>query len=456
MSHYLYPLLAHQAQGVKFILDRWAAGSGAALFHEMGTGKTYTALTSLVQAGVQRALVVAPVSVLPVWKRENQERLTRPFQVYTADEFSLAVDRGTTDGRALLLISYESMWRRVKLLREFRPEAVILDESHRIKSPKAKQSKFAHTLVKIPKRLALTGTPIAQSPLDAWSQVRVLDPALLGDSYYAFRNRYAVVEERKLTDGRRFQKVTSYKNLGELGQRLRQVGHFVTKAEAIDLPPKTHIVRAVQLSAEELRAYEAMRKLAVVSLEQERVVTAAHVTTQLLRLQTLANGWIASQGRIDELGSSKLDELGDLLTGELSGQPTVVFAWFRHDLVRIAAQLAKLGIQYFELTGDTSAADREKAVAAFQAGERTVFLAQQKVGGYGITLTRASHVIYYGLTWSVEAWLQSQDRIHRVGQRWPCTYVYLQAAGTVEEKIYQAVLEKRALAERVTNWKELF
>ena len=189
----------HQRRAAAFALDRLDQGGGAALLMEMGTGKTLTSIGivgRLRMAGlISRLLIVAPLSILGVWRDE--------FDRFAGYDYSLLVLEGTAakkadairhmNGTALqvLVINYESAWRLEKELAAWRPDMIVCDEGHKIKTHNIAASKAMHRLAARAKyRLLLTGTIISNKPVDVFSQYKFADPKVYGNSFYQFRNRY--------------------------------------------------------------------------------------------------------------------------------------------------------------------------------------------------------------------------------------------------------------------------
>jgi len=445
-----------------------------ALLMEMGTGKT---LTSIAIAGhrwkydgLRRVLVVAPLSVVPVWPRE--------FADYAAFPVDCRALKGTSAEKAGMLgdfpppgdalqvavVNYESTWRIEPALKRWLKEAgrggamIIADESQRIKTPVAAQSKAMHRLgAAAAYRLILTGTPVTNSPVDFFSQYKFLQPEIFGTSFTAFKARYCDMMAFEGENGS-FKKIIGYRNLDELVRKAHSVAFRVTKAEALDLPEETIQHRLIELEPRTMRLYNELRREAIAALENSSVVTAQNVLTKLLRLSQLTGGFLTDEdGRTHPVGTEKLhafeETLDDLLD---AGKKVVVFARFIPEIRTICSLLEKHGIQYRCITGEVDGTERGKAVQAFQMDpDVRVFVAQIQTAGLGITLTAADTAIFYSMDFSLANYEQAKARIHRVGQRNTVTHIHLIAAGTVDEKIFEALREKKNLAELVVDrWRE--
>lgn len=435
---------------------------------EMGTGKTLTAIAiaghRLKYDGLRRVLVVAPLSVVPVWPREFAEYAAFPVDcralkgTSTEKAATLAAFPPPGDALQVAVINYESTWRIEAALKRWLQEAgrggamIIADESQRIKTPGAAQSKAMHRLGQIAAyRLILTGTPVTQAPTDFFSQYKFLDPAIFGTSFTAFRARYCVM------GGFENRQIVSYKNMHELVQKAHSIAFRVTKAEALDLPEETIQPRFVELDPRTMRLYNELKREAIAELEKG-VVTAQNVLTKLLRLSQVTGGFVTDvDGQVQQVGGEKMrafeETLDDLLD---AGKKVVVFARFIPEIRAICKALEKRGLQYRYITGEVSQTERGEAVQAFQTmPEVRVIVCQIQTAGLGITLTAADTAIFYSMDFSLANYEQAKARIHRVGQRNTVTHIHLIAAGTVDEKIFEALREKKNIAELVVDrWRE--
>jgi SNF2 family DNA or RNA helicase len=332
---------------------------------------------------------------------------------------------------------------------------MIIDESTTIKNPKAKRTKAILDLRKETKyRRILTGSPVTQSPMDLWAQMDFLDPEILGQSsYYAFRTRYAVVIEATAAGGtHRYQKIVKFRNLKELGDRVAPHSYRILKKDCLDLPDKVYTKREVELSDEQKKAYGEMKANAMAILKGESM-TAVNVLTQLIRLHQITCGHMKTDSaEILDLKNNRLDELMHIL-GETSGK-VIIWANYIHDIQAIEKAIsAEYGTSscctYY---GATPTEERQKCINAFQ-GKTSIrfFIGNTQTGGYGITLTAASTVIYYSNNYDLEKRIQSEDRAHRIGQENKVLYIDLVTKGTVDEKIIQSLRNKVNIAKEISG-----
>ncbi|MBW2560470.1 MAG: DEAD/DEAH box helicase, partial [Deltaproteobacteria bacterium] len=402
-----------------------------------------------------------PSSVVPVWPAEFKLHADFPHDIrplegpVTKRVEILEQWEPDPDRLQVAVVNYEATWRMEQALVTWKPDMIICDESQRIKTSSTRQSKAMHCLGRIAKyRLILTGTPITQGPLDLFSQYKFLDPAIFGNSYYAFRARYAIM------GGYENRQVIGYKNLPELIQKAHQVAFRVTKAEALDLPEYTDQVLYCDLERKANALYQQLAKESVAELSEEKVLTVANVLTRLLRLSQVTGGFLGDgEGEIYQVSRSKLKLLEEILDDLLdAGKKAVIFARFLPEIRAIKKLLDKKGVGYAWITGEVKQEARGDEVRWFQEDpECRVFVAQIQTAGLGITLTAADTAIFYSLDFSYANLDQAKARLHRIGQRNAVTNIYLLARGTVDEKIFAVLQEKKSVADMIVDgWRDFF
>lgn len=459
-----------------------STSSGYALLFEQGCGKSLTAVAIAGELYKQRlidkALVIAPLAVCPVWPREFADyadfdvsvSILEGSKAKKIDSLQDLLSHGT--GLKVAAINYESVWRIEKEIHNFRPSLVICDESQRIKDPMSKQSKAVHILGDHARfKLILTGTPVANSPLDFFSQYRFLDRSVFGDSWYAFRARYAITnQEINHSTGRKYSRIVGYQHLDELVSKAHSIATRVTKEQALDLPEQLDQILYCYLEPTARKAYIELCKSSIAELEQGLAVSTRHIVTRLLRLSQIAGGFVRTDidgyeeqsgaGEIVQISQAKLklfeETLSDLLS---SDKKIVVFARFTAEINAIVDITAKLvgSDGYRLIDGRVPGSQRGQAVADFQNDpDVKVFIAQIQTAGLGITLTAADTAIFYSTDYSYAAYEQAKARIHRIGQKHPCTYIHLLAKDTIDEDVQEALKHKANIADLcVDNWRKL-
>lgn len=477
MLEYIYKTLPfkHQRDIFEMSRDREAF----ALLLEMGCGKTKIAIDTaawLYATGqIGGVLVVAPNGVHQNWV-DNEVPTHMPDYI----PFKAAIYRSQpTKSEAAALkatLEYDDLKivamnveafatkKGIEFADQFLnaiPSIMIVDESSTIKSPKALRTKAILKLGRKAKfRRIMTGTPITQSPLDLYTQFAFLDPTILRcSSYYAFRNRYAIMREMK-TGGRSFMVVQGYCNLDELTKLITPHSARVTKAECLDLPDKLYQKRYVELSAKQKQLYEALRRNLIAEFAGKQVV-ATIALTKLLRLQQIIGGFVAFEdGSLEAIDdrNPRLTALVETLE-EVQGK-VIIWARFRNEIKIITDMVSSIygPAAVVEYHGGIDNATRADAVARFQNDPSVrFFVGHVQAGGKGLTLHAATTVIYYSNDFSLENRLQSEDRAHRIGQQHAVTYIDLVAPRTIDERLVQCLRTKKELADQITgdelrNW----
>jgi len=449
-------------------------GKGFGLLFEMGCGKTLTAI-AVAGAGyqmgkVKRVLIVAPTSVCAVWPQE--------FQNYAAFPYTVRTLLGTKTQRLKELnelvkfpyprlkaavINYESVWRDeiYEALKEYDADLIIADESQRIKTHDAEQSKALHRLGDQARyKMILSGTPVQNEAIDIFSQYRFLDPTIFGANFYAFRGRYCVM------GGFNKKQVVQYRDLDELIKKEHSIAYRVTKEEALDLPEQTFENRYVTLNKKERDLYDRLRKDSVAELSNGGKITATTVLTKLLRLQQFTGGFLMEDGagKPQLVSSGKLDALSDIIHDYVmeGKKKLVIFARFLPEIHEIEAlcqkMLGKAGMKAVSIYGEIKKEERGDIVRQFQTDPKTMaFIGQIDTAGTGITLTAADTCVFYSVNFNYATYSQSLSRIHRIGQHHPCTYIHLVAEKTVDESILNSLAKKEDLAKTVVDtWRNYF
>lgn len=447
---------AHQAKA--FLLSRDA--QKFALFMDMGTGKSKviidTACWLYGQGRINAVVVIAPNGVHSNW-------VERELPVHMPDGVPLeaAVWRSSDESKsakakleallqpreALKIISVNveafASEKVVKYLTRFiqgRQTLVVIDESTRIKTPGAARTKAILKLFKrAPYKRILTGTPVTEGVENLFSQLLFLGEDILGfSSFYTFRNRYCEM------GGFQQKEIVGYRNLPELVSLVEPFSFHVRKEDCLDLPAKVYETREVDLTPEQRKAYDDLKKRLVAELGGA-TLSVPQAMTKVMRLQQIACGWFPTdEGDIIPLPCNRLKVLKDVLE-DVRGK-AIIWCRFRADIEAVLKLLGKDAVAYF---GDVSSEDRTRAIEEFQNGKVPYFVGNPKSGGIGLTLTAATTVIYYSNSFSLEERLQSEDRAHRIGQTKTVTYIDLLARNTVDEKIVKALQEKKDVAELV-------
>ena len=431
----------HQREALSFVKDK----PGSMLAMEMGTGKSKVAIDLMDAQDYRRVLILCPLSVVAgVWPGELTKHSRAPWTVLPLAHGSVKDKQAQAEmalasaERVAVVINYESAWREPfgSWAKKQKWDLVVMDESHRCKSPGGVASRYCSRLSdRIPQRLALTGTPMPHSPLDIYAQYRALDKGIYGTSYFRFKSRYAVM------GGWSNQQVVGYRHQEELQEKFYSIAYRVEAADVLDLPPLLTVNRMCELAPQARKLYRTLERDFIADLDEGRI-TAVNALSQLLRLQQVTSGYARTEdGRDVEVDTTKAELLADLLE-DMGKEPVVVFARFKHDLQVVHRAAGKLERPSYEISG-------ERKELSLWNEEGGVLAVQIQSGGLGIDLTKARYAVYYSLGFSLGDYLQSRARLHRPGQERPVEIIHLIASQTVDEKVMAALAAREQVVENI-------
>lgn len=442
-----------------------------AYFLEMGTGKTKVAIDNVAylyqEKLINTAIVIAPNSVYKNWIKEIETH--SPISDYTMfiwkDDVKINYQ---IDKLNYVLMNIEALSHKsgfeflLKLVMDTGQKAMmIIDESTTIKNDKAKRSKNICKLSPHVKyKRILTGSPVTKSPLDLYQQCAFLSKDLLGyPSFVAFRARYAVMKQINMGPNRVILIPQYYTNLDELEAKIKKFSFRVRKVDCLDLPEKIYQQRYVNLTKEQVKVYEELRKYAR-SVIEDKEVSFANKLTEILKLHQVCNGYLKTDdGEIVPFDNDpKLEELLSII--EESDGKFIIWANYIHNIKTIVKTLRK---EYGDesvvsIYGEITTENRKKAVEEFQGNDKVrFFVGNPSTGGYGLTLTAASYVVYYSNNYNLEIREQSEDRAHRIGQTKSVTYIDLIIDKTIDSHIISALKRKikisaETMGEEIKNW----
>lgn len=437
----------YQKRGLDFLVHASSLGLGPVLADDMGLGKTLQALAWL-QHNVGEApdrgpcLVVCPASVVHVWKREA-ERFTPGLRVMVLGRGRERFEQWDEIAECDLVVTNYALLRRdVARWREIKLRALILDEAQNIKNPDTAVARAARAL-EASHRLALTGTPLENRPLDVWSIVACLNPGYLG-SRNEFQDRFGNPDNppssyRLLSARLRpiLLRRTKDQVAPELPERIEQ------RLEC-DLTPGQRQLYLAELHSSRQRVFDLAED--EVDLRRNRVAVLAVLT----RLRQICCHPALVGGAAD-LGSGKFETVFALLESLLAeGHKVLLFSQFVRCLNLLEAELTARDMRYHLLTGSTQ--DRQGVVDAFQAdADPCVFLISLRAGGTGLNLTDASYVILFDPWWNPAVEAQAIDRTHRIGQTQSVFAYRMATRGTIEEKIWELQQRKAKMLSDVLS-----
>lgn len=452
----------HQKAALDYLYKR----SSAALYTSPGTGKTKVIIDLIVNKGFNRVLIVCTNKGCAVWEKQFQihsnidknsvKNLAGTSSANKAAYLdSLCKSRKNTSKTPKIVIcNYEGVWRdkvaQTLLRKTMRLDCVICDESHRIKSPASKVSRFLSRLGdRVPNRYLVTGTPAAENPMDIYAQYRFLDKSIFGTSYSKFKERYQNLDtQASMKLGFPvLDKEQPYIHLDELHDKMFSCAFYAESS--IKLPKQFNVITPYTVDSRTEKLYKELEKEGALMCKQG-YMEVENVLSMSLRKQQLLSGSVRvetddKQHKDIKVSDSRIEVLEELLQQFSSSEPIVVFAVFRRDLTKIRELCKKLKRGYSEISG------KENTQHEWDAGKTSVIGVQYSSGSESIDLTRARYCIYYSLTHSLALYEQSKKRIHRPGQTRSVIYYHICAKmskkKTIDEHILHALKNKQDVVE---------
>ena len=440
----------YQTEGLAWLQFLREQNLAGILADDMGLGKTAQTLAHLLlekESGRldRPALIVLPTSLIFNWT--NEAARFAPglsiLSLHGPERKSRFADIPRHD---VVLTTYPLLWRDVADLTRYAYHLLILDEAQTVKNARSQGAEVVRR-IEARHRLCLTGTPLENHLGELWSQFDFLLPGFLGSNQTFTKYWRTPIE--KQGDVRRRELLA------------RRVRPFILRRKkeevARELPPKTIIVRKVELAGGQRDLYETVR-VAMDAKVREEIASKGFNRSQIVILDALLKlRQVCCDPRLLKSKSvqkikerAKLDLLMTMVPELVDeGRKILVFSQFTSMLALIAKELRLLALDYALLCGDT--VDREEQVRRFQAGEVPIFLISLRAGGVGLNLTAADTVIHYDPWWNPAAENQATDRAHRLGQDKPVFVYKLIIAGSIEEKILALQEGKAELAARILS-----
>ena len=459
----------HQLAALRYLMKE--EHSSAALLLKMGAGKTKIWIDLINNKGWDTTLIVCPFKATRVWVNQfpihsldesisvyNLANLSSKEKVKAIEKTEYSREQGR---RIVYIINYDSIWRepfKTFIKNKMNIDAIICDESHRLKSPSSKVSKFMQVLGRRCKhRYIATGTLLAQTPLDVYAQYRFLEPEIFGTSFSKFKSRYTKLDARlSMRLGREvLDKEEPYVNLEELNRKIMSCA-FSVDAE-LDLPPTRDIVVEFALNPKTEVLYNKLKKEGAIELEGGNL-EITNALSMVLRAQQLTSGFTQLEDDLGNRHIELLDEerckaLSDLLTDLHPEEPVVIFAKFRQDIKNIRRVCKALNRGCSEISGKCDEYD------TWNSGETSILIVQIETGAEGLDFTRARYAIYYSLTHKLWVYNQSKKRLHRPGQKHSVTYYILagklRKGKSVDEGILESLNRNENFIKRVLEEKTI-
>ncbi len=456
-----------------------------ALLMEMGTGKSWVTIVDaanlFLEGQIDLMLIVAPNGVHRNWI-VNEVPAHLPLQEgqFMAGYWTATESKAQRNLRQLIeafqpeklfkifAINAEAFstgkgQQYIEGLIKNRRVYMIIDEANQImKNPKAQRTK---ALLKVGKKenikvtRILTGTPVTQGAFDLFAPFKFLDPSITGFSTFTgFKHEYGEFVTMTFKGRKPFQQLVKYKNLDRLKKSIAPYSYRVLKKDCLDLPAKVYEKVYVDLPAIQGKVYSELRDEFIVELKGKSgaigIVEASLALTRILRLQQILGGFVPVelQDRVQKVAfevNPKINKVKEIIEGLPKDAYIIIWCRFTDEIKALELEYAGHCVTYY---GGCNDEQKANAIMAFQEfGDRRIFIANQQCAGLGLTLTRASTVIYFSNSFSYADRLQSEDRCHRIGQKNKVTYIDLISPNTVDEKILKALRAKKDMADFITG-----
>jgi SNF2 family DNA or RNA helicase len=432
MRDYNWPGMYKPFEHQKTVAAFLTMHSRAFNFGEQGTGKTMSAAWAadyLMEKGlIKRVLIVCPVSVMDnAWRSDLFKTLMhrRVDIAHGSAEQRRKVIQGNAE---FVIINYDGVPIMMEYLMLAGFDLVIADEANAVKTTSTRRWKSMAKLVKPNTWLwMMTGTPAAQSPVDAYGLAKLVNPNGVPRFFNGFREQV-------------MQKVTNFKyiprpNAKDIVHAALQPAIRFTKKECLDLPEITYVTRHVPMTQQQKHYYDEFRKHMLISAAGEQI-TAANAAVKLNRLLQIASGasYTESGAILDYDISNRYRVLEEVISE--TDRKVLVFVMYTHAIQALQSRLKEDGYTVGVINGAVSAGERTRLFRAFQDDpDPRILIIQPQSAAHGVTLTAADTIVWWGPTSSLEIYAQANARPHRAGQKFPCTVVRLEGA-PVERHVY--------------------
>jgi SWI/SNF-related matrix-associated actin-dependent regulator 1 of chromatin subfamily A len=394
------------------------------------------------------AIIVCPASIKFNWKHEIKAWMDTPENVYVIEKglgAKIAKKKGNPQElikeASIIIINYDILGKWEQELLKLVNHVIVFDESHVLKNPKANRTQVATRIShSIPHSILLTGTPVLNRPVELFSQLHIINPKMYPkESFFSYAKKYCDAQAQSIGYGKTAWDFSGASNIPQLADEIKAIMIRRTKEMVLpELPEKRR--SSVIFRLDNVREYEDQKKAFKRWLIEEKGMSADS-TTVLSEIEYLKQ--MSAKGKM----KSALEWLDNSFVE--SGQKVVVFATHKET---IGALMDHFGDIAVKIDGSTSQKDREKAVNEFQNNPNVlVFVGNIQAAGVGITLTAASNVVFLEFAWVPGLMTQSEDRLHRIGQKNAVNVYYLLAENSIDEMIMSMLERKREVTEGITG-----
>lgn len=474
-------LLPHQKAACRIadLFDKFA------FFYDTGTGKTVLALdiiTSKAQKDDASFLIICPKPIIMTAWMDDQKnfypemKLNPMSQNVTLRQY-LDINRrwNVLDGRSVFndylyysnwmsgskanqlkyvrsvmigkakhyIVNPESFVRNIEFYKTLGIKGLIVDESSILKNYSSKISKSVREFADLCKYVyLLSGKPAPNNTMEYFSQMKVVAPDDFPMSYDAYRKKYYVNINNKIV-------CKSEEAEKEVSDLIGKHSIVVSKSDCLVLPDTVHMVRKITLDKEVMKKYESMYRDYFINIEQQekeskknkKIYNVNNKLASLMKLRQLVSGFLLdSEGNVTAIHEYKEAELLRILD-EIGDEQVIIWCQFKYEIQKLKTLLESIGKIVVTAYSDTK--DKDDSIKKFKEGEADIILAHPKTLQYGVTFVNCRYAVYYSLSYSFEEYYQSHDRIYRYGQKNICSFIFLQAEGTIDEVLYDCVQGKK-------------
>lgn len=467
---------SHQLKALRYLYKR----DTAALYTDMGTGKTKVMIDLIYNRNFKRVLVVGTPKSCDVWEEQiaihgfeskmeclNLKGLGMEKRIDLLKKFMQNKKLAKNEKIKIVLINYESVWRppldKYFMRKSVGFDCIICDESHKIKTPSSKCSKYLTKIGNTVKcKYLVTGTPIAENPMDVYAQYRFLDNSIFGTNFSNFKDQYQNVDVRRTAavGYTVLDRKNPYKNLDQLREKMFSCAFYIESS--VELPEQTFLQYNFNLPETVQGLYNEIQEEGVLELNGKFVETN-NVLSLILKLQQITSGYLPidpkyqdeymEKPKVINIHKERVNALQELIESLPKGEPLVIFANYRKDLKNIRNLCKKLNLGYSEVSG------KYDTLNEWRAGKTQIIGVQYSSGSESIDLTRARYCVYYSLTRKLALYTQSKKRIHRPGQTRPVVYYHFIAkipnGKTIDEIMYDSLIAKKDVVDYIMERRNL-
>jgi SNF2 family DNA or RNA helicase len=457
--------MKHQLDGVSFLSDNKGVG---ALFMEIGTGKTLTALASYLYLRGKtpglKLFVFCPLSLIHgAWGREIERFTNLSWCDMHSDEYK---------GQDVAVANFEHLLSEKRfialkaMLAGSGPWMCVVDESTKIKNPNAKTTKMLlslHSMFIF--RIICSGCPSPNIAWEYWSQMYFLNPNILGPSFHKFKNTHFQLQRGKQVAPGTFMNKAALREMFRQGFKyeispkgrerlmaaMKPWCHWVKAADCLDLPEEIDEYRIIDMTPTQAKSYKEMREECIFEIANSgQYAVANYALTKLMRLRQVTSSFVRSEaGEFVSLPgpNPKMDALKEIIE-ECGQNQIIIWAQFHHEIESIVKELESIGGGVSVLYGKTPQSQRNDMIERFRNGRDRFMVAHPDSAAHGITWTNCRVEVFYSLDYSYENYVQSRGRIMRYGQRNNCVYFHILCRGTIDEDVL-AILQKKSTAQEI-------